>query len=120
MQTDIASTLIRLYEEIGLRALEKLNGWFCGLLVDLRHRQAVLFNDRYGLNRIYVHEDNGRLCFSSEAKSLLAVVPSIARIGSARPGGMVQLRLCFGKPDFVSRYLLLPPGSAWIFSADGR
>src|SRR5262245_38812366 len=61
--------LVNLYEKHGLHALERLNGWFSGILVDLRHRQAVLFNDRFGLNRIYVHEQNGHLFFSSEAKS---------------------------------------------------
>ena len=116
---NIASTLIRLYQEIGLRALEKLNGWFSGLLVDLRYRQAVLFNDRYGLNRIYVHEDNGRLFFSSEAKSLLAAVPALRELD---PRGLAEWFSCgcaLGNRTLFRGISLLPPGSAWIFSVDG-
>ena len=116
---NIASTLSRLYEEMGLRALEELNGWFSGLLVDLRHRQAVLFNDRYGLSRIYVHEDNGRLFFSSEAKSLLAVVPALRELD---PRGLAEWFSCgcaLGNRTLFRGVSLLPPGSAWIFSANG-
>src|SRR5262249_33149280 len=41
-----AKYLIALYEAIGLHFIEKLNGWFSGLLVDLRTKTVVLFNDR--------------------------------------------------------------------------
>ena len=112
---NVASTLVRLYQEIGLRALEKLNGWFSGLLVDLRHRQAVLFNDRYGLNRIYVHEDNGRLFFSSEAKSLLAVVPALRELD---PRGLAEWFSCgcaLGNRTLFRGISLLPPGSCLDF-----
>ena len=71
-----ATYLTALYEAQGLNFIERLNGWFSGLLVDLRKRLAVLFNDRYGLGRVYYHETPERFYFSSEAKSLLAVMPT--------------------------------------------
>ena len=70
-----ASYLVHLYEERGCEFLERLNGWFSGVLVDLREQKVVLFNDRYGVNRIYYHEDAHGFYFSSEAKSLLKVLP---------------------------------------------
>ena len=73
--SDVQVQLIHLYEQLGLSAFERLNGWFSGLLVDLQHRQAILFNDRYGLGRIYIHEGDCCVLFSTEAKSLLAAVP---------------------------------------------
>ncbi len=51
-----ASYLVHLYEELKLKFIERLNGWFSGVLVDLREQKIVLFNDRYGLGRIYYHE----------------------------------------------------------------
>ena len=115
---DLCSTLIRLYEEIGLRALEKLNGWFSGLLVDLRHRQAVLFNDRYGLSRIYIHEQPARLLFSSEAKSLLAVLSPLRELD---PRGLAEWFSCgcaLENRTLFRGISLLPPGSAWTFSLE--
>src|SRR5262245_53053652 len=47
-----ATHLMALYEAMGLGFIEKLSGWFSGLLLDLRTNSAVLFNDRYGLGRV--------------------------------------------------------------------
>src|SRR5947209_6886931 len=68
-----ASYLVHLYEEHGVKFLEKLNGGFCGVLADLREEKVLLFNDRYGLNRLYYHENDRGLFFASEAKALLKV-----------------------------------------------
>src|SRR5205823_5088688 len=72
-----AGHLMALYEALGLRFLEHLNGWFAGIAIDLRDRTAVLFNDRFGLGRIYYHEQAGRFHFASEAKSLLEALPHL-------------------------------------------
>ena len=40
-----ASYLVHLYEEIGIQFIERLNGWFSGVLVDLRNDSVVIFND---------------------------------------------------------------------------
>ena len=116
---DTGRALVNLYEDLGLEALKKLNGWFSGLLVDMRRHQVVLFNDRYGLNRIYVHEQNGRLFFSSEAKSLLAVVPALRALD---PRGLAEWVSCgcvLGNRSLFRGISILAPGSAWIFSTDG-
>ena len=80
-----ASYLVHLYEEEGLDGfLEKLNGWFSGVLLDLREGKVVLFNDRYGLGRIYFHEEAEAFYFASEAKSLLKVLPKLRQLHNAR------------------------------------
>jgi asparagine synthase (glutamine-hydrolysing) len=63
--------LISRYEEFGPGFLVELNGWFSGLLLDLRKHVAILFNDRYGLGRIYYHQTPEAFFFASEAKALL-------------------------------------------------
>src|SRR5262249_19325830 len=68
---DDASSLVHLYEELGPKFFEALNGTFSGLLVDLRHKKLFLFNDRFGLGRIYYHEGEDGFYFASEAKALL-------------------------------------------------
>jgi asparagine synthase (glutamine-hydrolysing) len=111
-----ASILAHLYEESGTKALLKLNGWFSGLIVDLRKREMVLFNDRFGLNRIYVHESGRDLLFSSEAKSLLAVVPELRELD---PCGLAEWFSCgcvLGNRTLFRGISLLPAGSAWKFS----
>ena len=91
---DDASHLVHQYEEAGLEFLEQLNGMFCGVLADLRNQMVVLFNDRFGMNRIYWHESERGFYFSSEAKSLLKVLPEtrqfdLASLGEFVSGGCV-------------------------------
>jgi asparagine synthase (glutamine-hydrolysing) len=117
---DAAAALIHLYLKLGVAALEKLNGRFSGILVDTTLRQGILFNDRYGFNRIYVCEEGGRLFFASEAKSLLAVLPGRRELD---PAGLAEWLSCGCVLDNRTLFRgisLLPPGSAWTFSADGK
>ena len=60
---DKGACLVHLYEEEGDKFLEKLNGLFSGLLIDKRQKRAVLFNDRYGVERIYYYEVERQLLF---------------------------------------------------------
>src|SRR5262245_30251563 len=53
---DLAEWL-RCYEKDGAEAFGRLNGWFSGVLIDHRENRITVFNDRYGINRIYYHED---------------------------------------------------------------
>jgi asparagine synthase (glutamine-hydrolysing) len=114
------SYLVHLYEEIGLRFLEKLNGWFSGVLVDLRERKICLFNDRYGLNRIYYHETPQALYFSSEAKSILKVLPHLRRIDLQSLGECFSCGCVLENRSLFSGVDLLPGGSAWVFSPGER
>jgi asparagine synthase (glutamine-hydrolysing) len=116
---DAGSALVHLYEELETAALEKLNGRFSGILLDVPRHRVMLFNDRYGLNRIYFHENAGKLFFGSEAKSLLAVVPALRELD---PRGLAEWFSCgcpLGNRTLFRGVSLLPPGSAWTFCADG-
>lgn len=117
MNTD-STGLVHLYEEHGLGSLPFLNGWFSGVLLDLRRRQTVLFNDRYGLSRIYLHQKDSRLYFSSEAKSLLAVLPALRELDPRGLGEWFSCGCALGNRTLFRGISLLPPGSAWVFSAD--
>src|SRR5207237_8167068 len=70
-----AGYLLELYREKGIDFLQGLNGSFAGALVDAHAGKIFLFNDRFGLSRIYYSEKQGAMYFASEAKALLAVLP---------------------------------------------
>ena len=69
--------LVHLYEEEGDQFFATLNGLFSGLLIDKRQGKAFLFNDRYGVERIYWHEREDAIYFASEAKALLGILPEL-------------------------------------------
>jgi len=115
-----ASYLVHLYEETGLEFIERLNGWFSGVLIDLREQRILMFNDRCGLGRIYYHERAGLLYFSSEAKSLLKVLPSLRKLDPLSLGELLSFDCTLGDRTLFSGVSLVPAGSMWTFLPNGH
>jgi len=110
-----ASCLVHLYEEHGLDFLQSLNGWFAGVLLDLREGKVVLFNDRYGLSRIYYHEGPGGFYFSSEAKALLRVLPQLRQVDATSLGEFFSCGCALQNRSLFTGVSYLPGGSVWTF-----
>src|SRR6266851_10395808 len=78
-KVDGASYVIRLYEQ-DPSFPKGLNGRFHGLLTDKTTGTTLLFNDRYGMHRLYYHETKDAFYFAVEAKAILAVRPELRRL----------------------------------------
>ncbi len=115
-----ASHLVHLYEEQGERFVESLNGSFCGLLVDRRRGTALLFNDRYGAARLYLHECDDGLYFASEAKALLRLFPQTRRLDPASVAQTFSLGCVLGTRSLFDGIDVLPPASCWTVGGDKR
>lgn len=92
-----------------------LNGRFHGLLVDRNRRTAMLFNDRYGMHRIYYHESKDAFYFASEAKAILAVRPELREMDSRGFGEFVACGAVLENRTLFEGIHVLPPASAWVF-----
>jgi asparagine synthase (glutamine-hydrolysing) len=114
--SDKGGYLVHLYEELNESFFVQLNGIFSGLLIDLRQNKVVVFNDRYGLGRVYYHEASDGFYFASEAKAILKALPHLRQIDDKglgeyfACGAVLQNRTLF--PDIKQ----LPSGSAWTFT----
>jgi asparagine synthase (glutamine-hydrolysing) len=106
--------LVHLYEE-DPSFPAGLNGRFHGLLIDRNRRTAVLFNDRYGMHRIYYHESKDAFYFAAEAKAILAVCPELRRMDSQGLGEFVACGSVLENRTLFEGIHVLPPGSAWAF-----
>jgi asparagine synthase (glutamine-hydrolysing) len=115
-----ATGLVEIYESSRRRFFETLNGWFSGVLIDLRESKVILFNDRYGFNRIYYHESARDFYFASEAKCLLKVLPQLRQLDSRSLGEFLSCGCVLQNRSLFSGISLLPGGSIWSFYADGR
>src|SRR2546425_33848 len=115
MRDTNASQLLSLYEAKGDEFLPELNGWFAGVLVDLRKRSILLFNDRFGVHRVYYQDDKDSFAFSSEAKSLLSVRPESRTLDPRALGEFVAFGSVFQNRTLFPNIFVLPGGSAWTF-----
>lgn len=113
-------TLLEQYEQEGEKFLPHLNGWFCGLLVDLKIGKVLLFNDRYGMQRLYYHEGKERLLFGSEAKSLLKVAPELRQLDMRGVGELISCNCVLEHRTIFSQVSLLPGGSSWSWDKGGQ
>ena len=107
------SWLVHLYEEEGNRFFEKLNGLFSGLLIDKRQGKAFLFNDRYGLERLYWHETKDAVFFASEAKALLRVLPELRAFDREGVAQFLAFGCTLGEATLFRGVQLLPGASVW-------
>ena len=115
IDSENAGYIVHLYEEKGEDFLLDLNGQYAGILIDTGKRKGILFNDRYGIERIYYHEDKEALYFSSEAKSLLRIMPGLRRLNEEAFGEFFSLGCVLNNRTIFSNISLLPGGSAWAF-----
>src|SRR5437867_511581 len=117
--TKAGDWMVHLYEEEGGDFFEKLNGLFSGLLIDKRKRKAFLFNDRYGVERIYYYEADGEFYFASEAKALLRILPELRQFDDEGVAQYLTFGCTLEWRTLFKDIQLLPGGSVWSFE-NGR
>src|SRR5258708_213039 len=113
LPVDGSSYLVHLFEEeSGVRA--GLNGRFHGLLVDRARGAVTLFNDRYGIHRIYYHESREGFYFAAEAKAILAIRPELRRAAPRGLGELVSCGCVLENRTIFEEIHVLPPASTWV------
>jgi asparagine synthase (glutamine-hydrolysing) len=108
------SYLVHIYEE-DPSFPSGLNGWFHGVLADRERRTVMLFNDRYGLHRIYYHESDHAFYFAAEAKAILTVRRKVRSIDPQGLGELVSCGCVLENRTLFSGVQVLPIASKWIF-----
>jgi len=110
-----ATYLIHRYEDLGDNLFKELNGWFNGIILNLRDAKAILFNDRYGIRRLYLYECPDFLAFASEAKALLKAFPGLRQISFKSVGEFLTYDCVLQNKTYFPDISLLPPGSSCTF-----
>jgi asparagine synthase (glutamine-hydrolysing) len=113
--TSKASYLLQLYEKLGEQFFAQLNGWFAGVIIDRRLKRVTLFNDRYGMSRIYFHEGPDEFLFASEAKALLKIRPALRVVDPERLAEYLRYNCVLRKGTLFRGISLLPKASTWSF-----
>lgn len=106
--------LVHLYEE-DPSFPRALNGRFHGLVVDRTRGTATLFNDRYGMHRLYYHQSKDGFYFAAEAKAILSVRPMLRRVDPAGLGEFLACGCVLGDRSLFEQIRVLPGASAWRF-----
>ena len=108
------SYLVHLYEEDACFPAG-LNGRFHGLLTDRTRGTTTLFNDRYGMHRIYYHQSKEAFYFGAEAKAILTVRPELRRADPRGVGEFVACGCVLEDRTLFEGVHVLPYAAAWVF-----
>lgn len=111
---DETAPLVELYEG-NRRFAAALNGRVQGVLLDGKRGTTVLFNDRFGLHRLYYHEADDAFYFAAEAKAILAVRPELRSIDARSLAEYVTCGCVLENRSLFRGVHVVPPGSAWEF-----
>jgi asparagine synthase (glutamine-hydrolysing) len=108
------SYLVHLYED-DPSFPAGLNGRFHGLVMDRTRETATLFNDRYGMGRVYYHQAGDAFYFAAEAKAILAVRPELRSIDARGLGEFVTCGCVLNDRTLFKGVEALPCAAKWTF-----
>jgi asparagine synthase (glutamine-hydrolysing) len=91
-----------------------LNGRFHGIRIDRTRRTSTLFNDRYGMHRLYYHQSKDAFYFAAEAKAILAVRPELRRMDLQALGELISCGCVLENRTIFPGIRVLPGASAWV------
>lgn len=113
------SYLVHLYEDAPASFPAELNGRFQGIVMERESGVATLFNDRYGMHRVYYHQAKGdgqeASYFAAEAKAILAVRPELRSFDPESLGQFAACGCVLGNRTLFPGIQVLPGGSRWRF-----
>lgn len=112
--------LVDLYQRVGADFVKSLNGWFHGILINLRTREVLLFNDRYGVQRLYYCENGDAFLFSAEAKAILRVRKDLRQLDVQSLGEYLACDCVLENRTLFRGIRILPGASLWTFEPSSQ
>jgi asparagine synthase (glutamine-hydrolysing) len=111
--------IIHLYEELGVRCLERLRGMFAFAIWDQCRRRLFLARDRLGQKPLFYHFDGKRMLFASEAKAILTYPGFVREPDPAAIDNYLALGYVPGPHCAFKGMRKLPPAH-YLLLADGK
>lgn len=113
-------TIIHLYEEHGLKAIDQLRGMFAFALWDSNKQRLILARDRLGIKPLYYTLSNdGTIYFASEIKALIEARAINPEINYDALADYAANRGTSGEDTLFRNVKRLMPGH-WLTWSDGR
>ena len=109
------SAVLEAYCRRGVGGLAEVAGLGSGFLADVSSGRCLLFNDRYGRERLFVHVNGTRVTFSSEAKAILAIAPATRTFDTVGLAEWLACGCTIGRRSLFSDIEVLDSGTVLTF-----
>lgn len=113
--------LVHLYEEVGERLPEYLNGMFAFAIWDSRRKELFLARDRFGKKPLYYASVVGgmRFCFASELKALTVIPGFRVNVNPRSVANFLALSYVPDPDTIYQDVFKLPPAHTLIVTESG-
>ena len=112
--------ILYLYEKYGLDGmLERLNGMFAMVIVDLRAREIVIARDHFGVKPFYWTIAGNTVLFASEAKSFLSHPAFRAELDQSHVDEYLGFRFIAGEESLLKGVKHVRPGHCVRITPEG-
>jgi asparagine synthase (glutamine-hydrolysing) len=102
--------ILHLYEELGERCLDRLNGMFSFAIWDIRQQRLFAARDRLGVKPFYWALTPDALLFASEPKAILATGLVSAEVDHSALEEYLTFQFCLGESTLFRGIRKLEPG----------
>jgi asparagine synthase (glutamine-hydrolysing) len=107
--------ILHLYEELGERCVERLNGMFSFVIWDTHQQRLFAARDRAGIKPFYWHMDGRRFSFASEPKALFAAGLVQPQVDAQGLEEYLTFQFCLGERTLFRDIVKLEPGHYLTF-----
>jgi asparagine synthase (glutamine-hydrolysing) len=115
-----SETIVHLYEDLGERAIDELDGMFALSIWDERQGRLLLARDRAGKKPLFYWRGPGRIVFGSEMKAIVAH-PDLSIDVDEEALPYYFLYGFVPHPQTIYKHILqVEPGTVATFERDGR
>jgi len=111
--------IVHLYEDLGERFVDELNGQFAIALWDRRAQRLLLARDRTGIRPLFIARSEQRLAFASEAKALFQLPLVPRRLDPLALASVFSYWSVLGTRTVFEGVESLQPGHLMIVDAGG-
>jgi asparagine synthase (glutamine-hydrolysing) len=108
--------LIELFQKIGPKALNHVNGMFAFAIYDKKEKKIILARDRFGIKPLYYYHDRNKFIFSSEIKSIKLALNNHVQLDYQSISNYITLNHTFGSSTVFKNIYSLEPGSFLIMN----
>ena len=115
-----SEVIIHAWKTWKYKCFQMFNGMFAFVLFDHENDELIIARDRMGIKPLYYSELNNEFIFSSEIKSIVAVMKSKSEIDPIGLNQYLTYQNYFGQRSLYKGIKLLPPGHYLTIQLDQR
>ncbi|MBK24859.1 MAG: asparagine synthase (glutamine-hydrolyzing) [Halobacteriovorax sp.] len=108
--------ILHLYEEIGIRCLEYLNGMYSIAIWDSKKQELHLARDSFGIKPLFYYQSQSTFFFASEISGLIPFLSESPKVNTNSLQSFLQIGYFIGEETAFENIKEVPPGTALTIS----